>query len=294
MVGKILITGASGLLGQKLVTLATSKGYDVCSLYHAHLPKGGRPTRVDLTDAKAVNDCLQAEAPDAVINTASITNVDLCEREPESAMQINGTATGLLAENCHKANAFLVHVSTDYVFDGTRGNYAEDDEPSPINHYGRSKLRGELEARRQENSCIARTSVVYGWGEYRSNFATWLYDRLRAGDNVNVVTDQYASPTFNSNLARMVLELADRRIRGIVHVAGATRASRYEFAVRLAEEFNFDTNLIVPVESSAMGWVAKRPRDSSLNVTKAMKILNNKPETLDEALREFAKEAPQS
>jgi dTDP-4-dehydrorhamnose reductase len=293
MVTKIFVTGASGLLGQRLVTLATSKGYDVCSLYHTHAPKGGRPVRVDLTDAKAVNDCVQAETPDAVINTASMTNVDLCERQPESAMQMNANAPRMLAESCDRADAFLVHVSTDYVFDGNKGNYAENDEPDPINHYGRSKLQGEREVTSYEYSCVARTSVVYGWGEHRTNFGTWLYDNLIASKAVNAVTGQYASPTFNGDLARMVLELAERRIRGIVHVAGATRASRYEFAVRLAKEFHFDTKLIVPVESSYIGWVAKRPRDSSLNVAKAMEILNNKPVELDEALRQFAREAPQ-
>ncbi len=131
MVVKILITGASGLLGHALVQQATAKGYDVSSLYHEHKPDSGRAIQVDITDEKLVNECVQRERPAVVINTASITDVDLCEREPELATRVNGTAAGFLAEACDKINAFLVHVSTDYVFDGSRGNYNENDSTCP-------------------------------------------------------------------------------------------------------------------------------------------------------------------
>jgi dTDP-4-dehydrorhamnose reductase len=293
MVSKILITGASGLLGQALVQQATAKGYDVCSVYNEHKPQGGRAVRVDLTDAKSVNELLRLERPPVVINTASITDVDLCEREPELATRVNGTAAGLLAEACDKAKVFLVQLSTDYVFNGSRGNYREDDKPAPINKYGSSKLLGERLVMEHENTCVARGSVVYGWGRpYRANFGTWLYDKLSKGEHVNVVSDQFASPTLNTNLASMTMELAEERAVGLVHAAGATKASRYEFAVRLANEFHFDPNLIAPVKSESTNWVARRPKDSSLDVTKATKLLNNKPLTLSDAMQEFARQLP--
>jgi len=292
MVAKILVTGASGLLGQKLVRFGIGRGYDVCSLYSSHPPDGGRTFRVDITNSKDLNDRLKLEHPDVVINTASLTDVDFCEREPEFAMRVNATGPALLADACKRIQAFLLHLSTDYVFDGAKGNYSENDTPAPINQYGFSKLQGERSIAKHANVCIARTSVLYGWGrEHRANFATWLYTKLSKGSRVNVVTDQLASPTLNTNLANMILELAERRISGLIHVAGATRASRYEFAIELAKQFNFDTSLIVPTTSDASSWIARRPKDSSLDITKATEILRTKPMQLGEALREFAEEA---
>ena len=292
MVDKILITGASGLLGHALVQQAATKGYEVCSLYREHKPQSGRTIQLDLTDERSVNECVQRERPAIVINTASITDVDLCEREPELAKRVNGTAAGLLADACDRSRAFLIQLSTDYVFDGSRGNYNENDDPAPINQYGSSKLLGEQLVLRHENTCVARASVVFGWGRpFRPNLATWLYDKLSNGEHVNVVSDQFASPTLNTNLARMIIELAGHGTRGIVHTAGATRASRYDFAISLAKQFNFDTNLVTPAKSDFSNWIARRPGDSSLDVTKAMRILSAKPMGLAAALREFAQEA---
>ena len=137
-----------------------------------------------------------------------------------------------LAEQCLEAGSYLVYVSTDYVFDGKRGNYNETDEPNPVNVYGCSKLRGEEATRAtSEEFCVARTSVVYGWGRSsRPNFGSWAYSELRSGRQVTVVSDQYCSPTLNSDLARMLLEVAERHTPGTIHLAGASRLSRYEFA----------------------------------------------------------------
>jgi dTDP-4-dehydrorhamnose reductase len=293
MVSKLVVTGASGLLGQKLVRFGTDSGYDVCSLFHEHRPDSGKAFRVDITNSGALNERLKLENPDVVINTASITDVDLCEREPEIAMRVNATGPELLADACDRVRAFLLHLSTDYVFDGTKGNYSENDAPAPINQYGLSKLIGERSVAKHANACIVRTSVLYGWGrQYRANFATWLYEKLSKGIRVNVVTDQVASPTLNTNLAKMILELAERRIPGIFHLAGSTRASRYEFAIKLANALDFDSSHIVPAKSDASSWIARRPRDSSLDVTKAKKTLRIKPIELSDALREFAREAP--
>lgn len=270
MVTKILITGASGLLGHALVKQATEKGYNVCSIYREHKPESGRAVHLDITDERSVNECVQKERPGVVVNTASVTDVDLCEREPELARSVNGSAAGILADVCDKVNAFLVQMSTDYVFDGTKGNYNENDSPAPVNEYGSSKLLGEQLVMKHENTCVARASVVFGWGRaFRPNFGTWLYGKLSKGERVNVVSDQFASPTLNTNLASMVLDLGERGTRGLIHVAGATRASRYDFAIKLAMQLNFDPKLVTPVKSDSSSWIAKRPLDSSLNVTKA-------------------------
>ena len=290
---KILVTGASGLLGSRLVELAITRGHQVCSAYHAHAATRGNPCLLDLREEKEVRRCLTEERPEVVIHSAAITDVDFCERNPELAMDVNGSVTGSLAEACCDAGSHLIYVSTDYVFDGKRGLYKENDEPQPINVYGQSKLLGEQRVlHASADFCVARTRVLYGWGrEHRPNFATWLHDNLRASRKVTVVTDQYASPTLNTNLARMLVEVAERRIHGILHLAGNTRISRYEFAVMLAKQFGFNQGLLTPVKADATQWIARRPYDSSLSVAKAQEMLSNKPATLDEALNEFAVEA---
>lgn len=291
---KLLITGAGGLLGRKLVSQALRAGHEVHSAYHTDPVNEGKPRRLELADEAGVNQIINEKSPDVVIHTASLTDVDLCEQNPELAMRVNGIATGFLAQACRRSRTFLVYVSTDYVFDGTRGHYKEEDQPNPINVYGRSKLHGEKEVVTQAaDFCIARTSVIYGWGrEHRPNFAVWLYGQLSERQSVSVVMDQYVSPTLNGQLARMLLEVAEKRLQGIYHLAGATRASRYEFAVHLARKLGFDERLLTPVKSESVGWKAKRPRDSSLDVRLALQTLINKPETLDDALGEFVKEAP--
>jgi dTDP-4-dehydrorhamnose reductase len=291
---RILITGASGLLGSRLVKVAIDAGHDVYATYNSH-PVVGRNTRfLDILDKEAVNKCFTEESPDVVIHTASLTDVDLCEEKPDLARYVNEIATQNIAQTCRQTGSFLVHLSTDYVFDGQRGHYGEGDAPNPINEYGRSKLAGERQVALQcQSYCIARTSVLFGWGRtHRHNFATWVHEKLSAGQRVNVVSAQYASPTLNTNLARMLIEVADRRINGILHLAGRTRISRYEFAVLLARKFGFNENLLTSVQAEVTQWKAKRPFDSSLNVSKAQEILDNKPPTLQEELNEFTKESP--
>ena len=236
---------------------------------------------------------LADKLPEVVIHAASITDLDLCEQNPELAFRVNATATGFLAEACRAVKSLLIYVSTDYVFDGEQGNYREHDQPNPVNVYGKSKLLGEQEVvGKAEDFCIARTSVLFGWGrKYRPNFATWVYEKARAGQEINVVTDQYVTPTLNNSLARMLLEAAERRMSGTFHLSGSTRVNRYEFAVLLARRFGFDEKLLTPVKAEAVHWIARRPFDSSLNVAKALGDFNNKPSTLDEALNEFAAEA---
>ena len=292
---KLLITGASGLLGSKLVELALDAGHNVTSLHNVHTARGNETVRVDLRNVEEVSRVLANHAPDAVIHTASIADVDFCERNPSLAMDVNGKATGIIASACRELNSFLVYVSSDYVFDGKTGRYSEEDAPNPLNAYGQSKLLGErMVSNLARDYCTVRTSVVFGCGhEHRSNLGTWLLDRLDTGQNVKVVNDQYASPTLSTHLAKMLLEVTERRITETIHLAGVTRINRYEFAVKLAREFEFNTGLIVPVTLESANWFARRPGDSSLNVEKATQILNVKPMTVDDELRDFKKELKQ-
>ncbi len=225
--------------------------------------------------------------PDVIINAAALTDVDLCESRPDMAHLINATSVDYLATAAREHGSFLVQVSTDYVFSGDKGGYSETVTPNPINQYGLSKLKGEEAARQagEESWSIARASVVYGWGRtHRPNAATYVYDKLSKLDSISIVSDQYSSPTLNTNLAEMVTEIAKRRIGGIMHTSGATRLNRYDLALDIARTFGFNENLISPIDSKSLNWRAKRPADSSLKTAKASRTLSNQPLEVEEAL----------
>ena len=285
---KILVTGGSGLLGSRLSEMAVAEGHRVYSAYCHNPPEFGVPIKLDLADIKAVSRCIDELSLDAVIHAAAITDVDRCETDKGLAYSINSDGTRIVSEAADRAGAFLVYLSTDYVFEGTSGMYSEEDKPSPVNYYGYTKLEGE----RYCSGCVARTCVVYGSrpASGKINFALWIIERLEAGEEVKAVVDQYVTPTLNTNLAKMVLEAAEKRLCGTYHLAGATRVSRYEFACRLADIFGLDEDLIRPSSMSDMSWKAKRPADSSLDTSKAMRVLDEKPYDLVRSLKTLRSE----
>jgi dTDP-4-dehydrorhamnose reductase len=294
---KLLVTGASGLLGSKLCEIAIKKSHEVYSAYSQHKPLHGVPVQFDVSNKGAVEKIFEKVNPEAVVHAAALTNVDKCESEKELAWRINVQGTENVAASCEKHRAFLVYISTDYVFDGEKGMYKEDDKPAPINYYGLTKLKGEESVEDLlDQHCIARSSVIYGSipATGKVNFALWLLERLERKETVKIVTDQWNSPTLNTNLAKMLLEVLERKLNGIYHLAGATRVNRCEFAKFLAENFNFDTNLISPVSSKGIPWTAKRPRDSSLDVNRASQALRNRPLKILDALKTMKKEIEQA
>jgi len=282
---KIFVTGANGLLGHQVVKLALNAGHEVIASYVGQPPVGGKPLELDLTKLQSIRQTIVKLGPDAIIHTAAHTNVDGCETDRELAHKLNADAAREIALAANELGAHLTHISTDYIFDGEKGLYKEDDNPRPVNYYGHTKLEGEVYVKADsKNWCIARTSATYGWGGEKKNFATWLVENLSAGKQVKVVTDQYVSPTLNMNLAEMVLEISERKLTGVLHTAGASRASRYDFAVELAKVFNLNRDLIKQVKVKDMSWPAKRPRDSSLDVSKCVGLLKTKPLGTQEAL----------
>lgn len=293
---KILVTGASGLLGQKVVQHALEKGHETYAIYKEHPTSLGTPIKLDLTNHKELFEVLSKRKPDVIIHTAAYTDVDGCETNQELAWKVNAEATKHLAIASAHVNSHLIYVSTDYVFDGEKGFYTEEDKPNPISYYGYTKLRGEEFLKGYATEwCIARPSVLYGWGpKHKQNFATWIINNLKQGKEVKVLTDQHVSPTLNTNLAAMLLEIAERKITGTTHTAGATRVSRHEFALKLAETFNLNKNLIKPITMNEIRWKAKRPKDSSLNVSKANSLLNTKPLQLNNASEIMKKETIES
>ncbi len=290
---KLLITGAGGLLGSKLCEQAAGKNHELYSLYNQHRPIQGIPIQINISDKNAVQKTFEKIKPETVVHAAAFTDVDKCELEKEHAWKVNVEGTANLAELCKRHKVSLIYISTDYIFDGIKGLYEEDDKPNPINYYGLTKLRGEETVKDLlENYCIARTSVLYGStpAAGKINFALWLLEKLKHDERVRIVTDQWNSPTLNTNLASMLLEIAERRATGVYHLAGATRVSRYDFSKLIAQTFELDTNLITPSSSKEFPWIAKRPRNSSLNVEKAQQALKNKPLEIEKALKIMKKE----
>ena len=228
-----------------------------------------------------------------MIHAGAISNVDLCEENKELAWKINVEGTKQIAELSREHKAFLIYVSTDYVFSGKKGMYIETDETEPVNYYGKTKLEGEkIVCNLMSEWCIARPSVMYGSFPVvgKINFVLWVLEKLRKNEQIKIITDQCISPTFNTNLAEMLIEVAQRRLTGIYHLAGATPISRYAFACLLAEKFGLDKSLVKPATSKDMNWRAKRPKNTSLIVDKASRTLSKKPLKIEYALDQLRKE----
>ena len=260
---KLLVTGASGLVGTRICQIACLSHYDVYSVYGQHVPTFGTPIKLDITDSNAIEKAFEKVKPDVTVHAAAITDVDECEKEKELAWKTNVEATSVIARLCSTRNCFLVYISTDYVFDGEKGNYGETDPTAPVNYYGLTKLNGEEQVKKSNaQHCIARTSVIYGSipAAGKINFALWLMEKLRKGEEVKTVIDQWNSPTLNTNLAEMILEIVRTRTTGTYHLAGSTRLSRHEFAEKIAESTG---SSIGSVRSARMGVLQITPADSN-------------------------------
>ena len=284
---KLLITGASGLYGSKLAQMALGKNFEVYSSDIQSLSVYGNFVKLDISGKEQVEEAFKTIKPNVVVQAATLTDVDKCELNQPLAWKVNVEGTKNIVEAAKSAGSFLIYISTDYVFSGKTGRYKETDKPDPINYYGVTKLEAEEIVQTQAEYFIARPSVIYGStpAAGKVNFALWLIETLRKGEHVKIVTDQWNTPTLNTNLAEMTLEVIERRLTGIYHLCGATRVSRLEFAELIADAFGLNKGLIDSVLSSQFTWPAKRPMDSSLDTSKAQKILQSKPLEMEEALR---------
>ena len=294
---KLLITGASGLYGSKLAELATTKNYTVWSGYNRDQPACGNPIQFDVSDKNQLEKVFKKVNPEVVVHAAALTDVDKCEINKELAWRINVEGTRNIAEAIKASRASFVYISTDYVFNGETGHYKETDRPDPINYYGFTKLKAEeLVKDLIDKYFIGRTSVIYGStpAAGKVNFALWLLNKLKRKEQAKIVTDQWNSPTLNTNLAEMTLEVMERKITGIFHLSGAARISRYDFARQIAEAFNLNSNLIIPTTSAEFSWIAKRPKDSSLDSAKAQQTLKKHPLQINKALERMKQEMTHS
>lgn len=284
---KLLITGAVGLYGSKLARMAAERGFEVYSSDVQEKSVCGNFVKIDVSNGAMVAEAFHRVRPDVVVHAATLTDVDKCELNKELAWKINVEGTRNIVEAAKSVGSFVYYVSTDYVFNGEKGFYAELDKPDPINYYGVTKLEAEGLVKALGEYFIARPSVIYGStpAAGKVNFALWLIEALHRREHVKIVTDQWNTPTLNTNLAEMTLEAVERGLTGTFHLCGATRVSRFEFAQLIAEAFELDKSLIDPAVSSQFSWPAKRPIDSSLDTSKAQQTLRNKPLEIHEALK---------
>jgi len=285
---KFFVTGSTGLVGYQVVKDLIKQKHHVYSCYNDSIPKDGIQTKLDLINQNDIKNTLNQIQPDAVIHLGAMTAVDLCETEQNLAMTINAMATETLAKESAKQKAFFVYVSTDYVFDGLTGMKKENDTPNPLGFYGKSKLAGETALNKLASGwCIARTSTPFGIHSSKKSFPLWVKENLESKKEIYILTDQFTSPTYVPNLSKMLIEVATRQINGIIHLAGASRISRYVFAEMVADKLNLDKTLLHPAKISEMNWKAQRPIDSSLDVSLAAEILEEKPMDVEGGLDLF-------
>ena len=287
---KVLVTGSAGLVGRQVVK-DLSNSHQVFSCYNESKPEYGDSVKMDLKNHEMISSILTEKKPEIVIHLGAMTGVDLCEKKRTSASEINTKATEIIAKECSKLNSFLVYVSTDYVFDGNLGMYKEDDITNPLGFYGESKLEGEKVVQNfSTNWCIARTSTPFGLHPTKKSFPMWVIENLQKQKQIDVLIDQFTSPTYIPNLSRMLIEISERRITGIIHAAGASKISRYQMASMISDKLNLDGTLLKQITINKMKWVARRPKDSSLDVSRASSILNEKPQKIDQSLNLFIDE----
>jgi len=268
---KILLFGASGQLGLELSNILKE---DLIKVYNSNEIKDGY--KLDLTNFSVVEDFILKKKPDIIINTAAITDVDKCETEKDIAYKVNAEVVKHIVRVARVIEAYFIQISTDYIFDGQKGLYKEEDLPNPINYYGLTKLLGDAYALSYDDSLVIRTSGIFR----NKGFPIYVYKTLKENKEVNAFKGYY-SPISARKLAESIDEIIQYRKTGIINIAGE-RISRYELALKIKEKFNLDG--IIKEVDNIKSWIAKRPFDSSLDISKAKKLLSIDFYSLDENL----------
>jgi dTDP-4-dehydrorhamnose reductase len=288
---KILVTGSNGLLGQKLTTLLEKDQtveLIVTAARPAALPINSVPFYLlDITDPDSVNGVIGRCKPDVIINTAAMTQVDQCETQREACWKSNVEAVQHLVDASRRNNAHLIHVSTDFIFDGTREMLDETAMPNPVNFYGESKLAGEKVILESDISwSIIRTVLVFGVTQdmSRSNIVLWVKKSLEQGKAIQVVSDQWRTPTLAEDLAMGCFLAARKKARGIYNISGKDYLSAYDIAIRTAEFFKLDKSLIKETDSTKFTQPARRPPRTGFIIDKARRDLKYEPHSFEEGL----------
>jgi dTDP-4-dehydrorhamnose reductase len=292
---KIIITGCNGLLGQKLIQ-RFQKEFIVhgCDLQDEKYltDVAFSYQKLDITNRRETTRLITQIEPAFVLNSAAFTDVDGAELQKELCWKVNVEAVDNIVTGCRKVHAHLVHISTDYVFDGTNGPYHEDDVPNPQGYYAKSKLAGEnIVVGSPIDWAIVRTMVLFGYGvNLRPNFVTWLISALREGRKVKIVDDQIGNVTLADDLAEGIYPVVSRKKTGIFHISGADIVSRYQLCLAIADMYKLDKNLIMPIKTADLKQKAPRPLNSGFILDKARTELELSLPTIQEMLTTFKRQ----
>ena len=292
---KIVITGSNGLLGQTLVNLLMKEpeNYSVFGL-----SKGdNRMNRndflyydIDITNYSQLEECITYIQPSFIINTAAMTNVDTCELKPEECNNLNIEAVKYLTQICTKLNIHFIQISTDFIFDGSKGFYKETDLPNPLSIYGHSKLKAENIVKNSGvNFSILRTILVYGKGVNlkRNNIVLWVKDMLENNKEITIVDDQYRMPTYVEDLAMACKLIVDKNISGVYHISSNELLSVFEIANQIADVFGLNKKLIKPISTKTLNQKAIRPQKTGFDLSKTIKELDFQPTSFLLGLKRF-------
>lgn len=290
---KILVTGSNGLLGQKLTDaiirnknfelIATSKGEN-----RHPVKEGYQYASMDIANPESIQKVVSEFLPDVIINTAAMTNVDVCEKEKEECWLLNVTAVSYLIDVCKSHNIQLIQLSTDFIFDGADGPYTEEAEASPLSYYGESKWEAEkLLQVSGIHFAILRTIIVYGIVNdmSRSNIILWAKGALAKGSTINVVIDQWRMPTLAEDLADICLLAVEKEAQGVYNASGKDMMSILELVERVADYYGLDKSLINPISSASLNQAAKRPVKTGFILDKSIKELGYNPHSFEEGIR---------
>ena len=292
---KVVVTGSNGLLGQSLLKLLLQEKdtYKVFGFSRGENRSGREDfsyVSIDITNEENLKETLLSIQPDFIINTAAMTQVDDCEGDKDACDLLNITVVKWLSEVSDEINAHLIHISTDFIFDGIKGNYKETDVANPLSYYGLSKLKSEkvlLESK--IDYTILRTILVFGkvYDMSRSNIVLWVKSMLEKGKEITIVDDQFRAPTYVEDLALACKISMDKKAKGIFNISSNELLSVYEIAQQIADAFHLDRNLIKPISTSTLNQTAPRPAKTGFDLAKTNKELNFYPKSFKEDLQRF-------
>lgn len=259
---RALIVGASGQIGKRIAQVCQSRNISYVGTGRTRHAQTG--LRLEMSDREMVRRVVSEQSPDVIFICAALAAVDYCETHPDEARRINVEGVRNIADAARALNSTVVYLSTDYVFDGRGGPYRESDPVSPQSVYARTKWEGEQVLLDYAHAIVARTAVVYEWDPESVNFVMQMIKRLSEKQPTRVVSDQWSHPTLARNLAEVLVELVQKKASGVFHLVGPDYVSRFDFTMKLAQIFGFDTSLLQPMLTADANQPAHRPLQSDL------------------------------
>lgn len=290
---KVLITGANGLIGQYVTKLLLDKNYRVVATSRGESRLPFQPSdnftyhAMDVANALETFSVMSLEKPDVVVHTAAMTQVDDCELRPQQCERINVQGTSQVLTDAETFSSHFIYISTDFVFDGEKGNYTEEDDTKPVNLYGFSKLQAESMVQTSTIPfAIVRTCLVYGnlLQRFRTNIVSWVKESLEQGKTIRVVSDQWRTPTYVEDVAEGIALIIEKKATGIYHISGKDLLTPYEIAIKTANKFQLDATKIIKVDAATFKQPGRRPLKTGFIIDKARNELGYEPMSFDEGL----------